>query len=126
MQTKKLTTRAAVVLFVMAAVGLNVFSAIVLKTLADQSPLPIAVLLGGVVVVMLINALRLVVWYFANRRFPLSTLYPLTSIFYPIMLVVSYSYGESIDLLKIIGTLFITMGVFWLGWTARSHEYAVP
>lgn len=103
-------------------VGLNVASGIVLKTLADGAYSRVIIGLG-LTVVLTFNALRLLVWMFANRRFPLSTTYPLTSIFFPIMLLVSFAYGEQVNLPKVIGTVLIACGVFWLGWhTPRSSR----
>lgn len=109
------------VLFVGAIVGLNVSSAIVLKTLASQDAHLIVIGLG-LGIVFLLNGLRLVVWMFANRRFPLSTTYPLTSVFFPVMLGVSFAYDEEITLSRIMGTLLITSGVFWLGWRVNRSK----
>lgn len=120
----KFQARSMVFIFVLAAIGLNVLSAIALKMLADQIDMPVTFLLIGIGLVILLNALRLLVWHFTNKRYPLSTVYPLTSLFYPIMLVVSYWYGEPISILQIFGTIFITTGVFWLGWKSSSNEKA--
>jgi multidrug transporter EmrE-like cation transporter len=102
-------------LVVMGIVGVNVASGLLLKTLADQ---PSGLLITGIgfSMVLTLNGARLVIWLLANRRFPLSTTYPLTSIFFPIMLAISYAYGEPVNVLKILGTLLIASGVFWLGW----------
>ena len=103
-------------LFVIGIVGLNVTSGILLTTLASSSDLNVLVLGLGFAVVLLLNGWRLVIWMLANRRFPLSTVYPFTSLFFPVMLVVSFAYHEPITLSRIAGTLLITSGVFWLGW----------
>lgn len=100
---------------VMSIVGLNVASGIVLKTLADGA-FGVVVIGVGFGTVLVFNVLRLVVWMAANRRFPLSTTYPLTSVFFPVMLVVSLAYGDAVNLPKVLGTVLITCGVFWLGW----------
>ena len=104
------------VLVVIGIVGLNVTSAILLKTLASSSDLNLFLLGVGFAIVFTLNGARLVVWMFANRRFPLSTTYPLTSLFFPVMLVVSFAYHDAITLNRVAGTLLITCGVFWLGW----------
>jgi len=109
-------------LFVGAIVGLNVSSAILLKTLASQVELPVLLIGVGFGIVFMLNGLRLVVWMFANRRFPLSTTYPLTSVFFPVMLGVSFAYNESITFNRIAGTLLITCGVFWLGWRVNRLD----
>ena len=105
---------------VMSIVSLNVASGIVLKTLADGA-FSVIVIGVGFGTVLVFNALRLFVWMVANRRFPLSTTYPLTSVFFPVMLVVSMAYGDAVNLPKVIGTVLITCGVFWLGWRVPRH-----
>jgi drug/metabolite transporter (DMT)-like permease len=75
----------------------------------------------GIGFVIFLNGLRMLVWMFANRAFPLSTMYPLTSIFYPLMLGVSYYFNERITPLHVAGTFFITLGVFWLGWKVKDE-----
>jgi drug/metabolite transporter (DMT)-like permease len=106
-------------------VGLNVTSGLLLNTLASSSDPNLFVLGLGFAVVFLLNAWRLVIWMFANKRFPLSTIYPFTSLFFPVMLVVSFAYHEPITLNRIAGTLLITSGVFWLGWRV-SRSGATP
>jgi len=103
-------------LFVIGIVGLNVLSGIVLNILASRSDPNLIVLGLGFAVVFLLNGWRLVIWMLANRRFALSTIYPFTSLFFPVMLVVSCAYHEPVTLNRIAGTLLITSGVFWLGW----------
>jgi multidrug transporter EmrE-like cation transporter len=107
--------RLQLILLVSGIVGVNVASGLLLKTLADHAS---GWLITGIgfSIVFLLNGARLVIWLLANRRFPLSTTYPLTSLFFPIMLGISYAYGEPVNLLKIVGTLLIASGVFWLGW----------
>jgi multidrug transporter EmrE-like cation transporter len=107
--------RLQLILLVSGIVGVNVASGLLLKTLADHAS---GWLITGIgfSIVFLLNGARLVIWLLANRRFPLSTTYPLTSLFFPIMLGISYAYGEPVNLLKIVGTLLIAGGVFWLGW----------
>ncbi len=119
----RLTTKFLLIIFVLGAVGLNLLAAIAMKVLANQTEVSYIYLLLGVGFVIFLNGLRLVVWMFANKRFPLSTMYPLTSIFYPLMLAVSYFFGERITLLQVFGTFLITSGVFWLGW--RINDEAI-
>jgi drug/metabolite transporter (DMT)-like permease len=109
------------ILFVLGAVGLNLLAAVAMKVLANQTELGYIFFLLGVGFVIFLNGLRLVVWMFANKRFPLSTMYPLTSIFYPLMLGVSYFFGEKITAFQILGTFLITSGVFWLGWRIKDE-----
>src|SRR3990170_1550160 len=110
----KFRTKFLLIALVLGVVGLNLLGAIAMKVLADRPGISLLFLLFGIGSVILLNGLRLVVWMFANDRFPLSTMYPLTSIFYPLMLVVSFFWGEKFSPLRIGGTVFITLGVFWL------------
>jgi drug/metabolite transporter (DMT)-like permease len=99
----------------LGAVGLNLLTSIAMKLIANQGNIQFLLLVLSIGIVVVLNGLRLIVWLFANKNFPLSTTYPLTSIFYPLMLFVSFFFGEGISPAKIIGTILITIGVFWLG-----------
>jgi drug/metabolite transporter (DMT)-like permease len=106
--------RMLAVLLVSVAVMLNLISAAVLKEAADMgkaSPLAIGVL---ILVVIFINLLRMVFWAAIHKRFRLSDSYPLTSLFFPMILVLSAIYGEEMGLAKLIGTALITLGVLVL------------
>ena len=106
--------------FVTGAVGLNLLAAAAMKLLSQTAGLGLFLFLAGIGFVILLNGLRMIVWMFANQRFPLSTMYPLTSIFYPFMLGVSYFFNEKITGFHILGTILITVGVFWLGWKVKD------
>jgi len=107
-------------LVVSAAVVLQIAGAVVLKTLADRAPVPPAILIFGIGVVALLNGLRFLAWGFAHRRYPLSTTYPLASVFFPLMLGVAYLYGDPIRLHQLLGTALITGGVVWLMLRVRA------
>ncbi len=107
--------RFLLIVTMLGAVGLNLLASIAMKLIANQDNIQFLFLILGIGIVIVLNGLRLVVWLFANKYFPLSTTYPLTSIFYPLMLFVSFYFGENISLTKIIGTVLITIGVVWLG-----------
>lgn len=97
-----------------AVVGLNATSAVLLKTIADHRSLGLALLLLGLAGVVLINLLRFWLWGMAHGRYPLSETYPLTSLFFPVMLLISWRYGEPVGARQIFGTCLITLGVVWL------------
>lgn len=96
------------------AVVLNMSSAVVLKNMADNPGMSLFNLSMGIFVVFAINGVRFFVWGYAHRRYPLSKTYPLISIFFPLMVMVSYLYGESVNLNQIVGAALITVGVIWL------------
>ena len=118
-------------LLVSIAVALNLLSAIVLKEAADMGHPTLMVIAGIIMLVALINLFRVMFWAAIHRRFPLSDSYPLTSIFFPMILAISALYGESIGMGKIVGTLFITLGVVVLvtnedGVTSRPEKPMTP
>jgi len=99
----------------LAAVVLQVVGAVALKGLADHfDDWSAAWIVAGIAVVGVLNVLRLVVWGFAHRRFPLSTTFPLSTLFFPLMLIVAGLFGDPIYVQQIAGTLLITAGVFWI------------
>ncbi len=126
-----MTQRLLPLLLVSIAVALNLLSAIVLKEAADMGHPALLVIVGIIMLVALINLLRVMFWAAIHRRFPLSDSYPLTSIFFPMILAISALYGESIGVGKIVGTLFITFGVVVLvtredGATPRPGKPMMP
>jgi drug/metabolite transporter (DMT)-like permease len=105
----------------LAAVALQVGGAVLLKTIADHRLVwSVALLAGGVGAVIVINLLRLAVWGVAHRRYPLSSTFPLSSLFYPAMLVVAVGFGDQVGALQVVGALLITSGTFWLSSRVRA------
>ena len=106
-----MTPRMNATLFVSAAVGLNLISALVLKETADMKDGSMAAIGAALLIVILLNLSRVGCWAAIHKRFQLSDSYPLTSLFFPMILIASASYGEEINAPKMIGTLLITLGV---------------
>lgn len=105
----------------LGAVALQVLGAILLKALADQAQSAISFwIILGVGGVILLNVLRFVVWGYAHHRFPLSTTFPLSSLFFPSMLLVAFAYGDPIEVRQVIGAMLITVGSLWLNFKAGS------
>jgi multidrug transporter EmrE-like cation transporter len=97
------------------AVALQVTGAVLLKAIADrQDSWSLAVLALGLAAVGVVDVARLVVWGLAHRRFPLSTTFPLSSLFFPAMLGVAILYGDEVGMLQVAGAALITGGVAWL------------
>ena len=105
---------------VLVAVCLNVMSAVVLKTMADWGTLTLWVIAGGLSTALAINIARFLVWGYAHKKFPLSKTYPLGGLFFPMMLVVAYLYGEPASWRQIVGALLILSGVGWLTWRVKE------
>lgn len=106
--------RLLAILLVFVAVGLNLGSAILLKETADLGQASMLVIATLILLVVLINLLRVILWAAIHKRFRLSDSYPLTSLFFPMILLISAMYGEEIGLAKIVGTVLITLGVLVL------------
>jgi multidrug transporter EmrE-like cation transporter len=103
----------------LGAVALQVAGAVVLKVMADaDADRSLPVLFAGIGAVLALNLLRLAVWGYAHQRFPLSTTFPHSSLFFPIMLMVAVAFGEQVRLNQVVGALTIAAGSFWLA--ARS------
>lgn len=106
--------RALAFIMVSFAVGLSLCSAVVLKEAANRHHVSLLLLTALILFVLLLNILRVILWSAIHKRFRLSDSYPLTSLFFPMILVLSIFYGENIGLTKLIGTAFITLGVLVL------------
>jgi len=100
-------------LVVFVAVALNILCAVLLKTVADLGDVSPWVLIASIGVVAALNGLRFLVWGVAHRKYPLSLSYPLSSMFFPMMLGVSYLYGDPVQATQVLGTGLITVGVLW-------------
>jgi drug/metabolite transporter (DMT)-like permease len=101
----------------LVAVALQISGAAALKLLADaRTRASLVVLASGIAVVLAINAARLVVWGIAHRRFPLSTAFPLSSLFFPALLALAFLFGDPIRTREIAGAALITAGSAWLAW----------
>jgi len=67
-----------------------------------------------------VQGLRFLLWGYAHKRWPLSVTYPLTAIFFPMLIGLAAFYGEPVTLQQWLGGLCITAGVAWL--TLQSRE----
>lgn len=109
-----MTPRFLALVLVIVAVGLNLMSAVVLKEAADIRQAPMIAIGVLILIVIFLNFLRVLLWSAIHKRFRLSDVYPLTSLFFPMILMLSALYGEEIGLAKLVGTAFITLGVLVL------------
>lgn len=101
-------------LIVLMAVIVNIIGAVVLKELAMRPELHSIWVISGIVIVITLNGFRFFIWALAHSRYPLSTTFPFTSLFFPLLLIVSFHYGDPLPWTKWLGTALITAGVFWL------------
>jgi drug/metabolite transporter (DMT)-like permease len=113
--------RFAPIAVMLVAVSLQIAGAGLLKSLADARARASWLALGaGIAAVVAINVGRLAVWGFAHRRFPLSTVFPLSALFFPALLVLALAFGEPVRAGEVAGALCITAGSAWLAWRAPA------
>lgn len=108
----KANTRALGV--VTLTVLLQLVAAALLKQAAVDSRLGYllpAVLIG---LALGVHAVRFVLWGYAHRRWPLSMTYPMTAVFFPMIIVMALAYGEPIHATQAVGALLVAAGVAWL------------
>lgn len=95
---------------VLATVVLQLVAAWILDIAADMSMGLGVMAIGAILAAVALNGLRFVVWGYTHRRFPLSLTYPLTALFFPLVLLLSWLRGEGVGLPEILGTIFIAGG----------------
>lgn len=99
------------------AVLINVAAAVILKLLALHASGGRVLVAVGIVLVIALNGARFLLWGSIHKRYPLSHTYPLTALFFPLILLVAYLFGEPVRVQQIGGTILICLGVWVL--TAR-------
>lgn len=119
--------RLIAIMLVGLVVGLNLLSAVVLKEAANHRGASVVLVTALISLVVLINVLRVLFWGAIHKRYRLSDSYPLTSVFFPMILLLGWWYGEAVGLGQIIGTLLITAGVLLMmkdgaGGSGRNEE----
>lgn len=98
------------VLLVLITVMLGLASAFILKEAALNQDLTAVHLILIFGIVAAVNGIRFIVWGYIHRRYPLGFSYPITSMFFPLILVMGYFYGEPITLMKLFGVVLIASG----------------
>lgn len=97
--------------FVAGNVALQLFSAKLVKDAADMPssrPLAMGALLG---VVLLLAAVRFLVWGEMHKRYPLSLAYPASALFFPMVVALAWAYGETLTPANLAGAALVTIGV---------------
>lgn len=107
-------------LLVFSTVLLQLAAAWVLDTAAgwgSSAGWTIAVV--AVMAALALNVGRFVIWGYTHKRFPLSLTYPLTTLFFPCILLLSYFQGEAVGGMETLGTVLITVGAIIMGASKR-------
>lgn len=99
---------------------LQLGAAALLKQAALVAPQGLLIPAALIGVALAIHALRFLLWGYVHRRWPLSHTYPMTAIFFPLIIVMAVFYGEPIHANQVLGGLLIAGGVGWL--TFRKSE----
>ncbi len=99
-------------LLVLSTVLITISTSLILDYAAWQNQsidTRVAALLAAVIV---INFLKFSLWGWIHKHFDVSKTYPITAIFFPLILIVSIIKGEAeVTWLKLVGVLLITLGL---------------
>lgn len=103
------------ILLVLSTVVITISSSILLDYGAkNYNSLFISIIF--IFLVLGINYLKFRFWGFIHKNYNLSNSYPLTSLFFPLIYIISIIKGQSsFEVSKTVGVLFILIGIFILG-----------
>lgn len=101
---------AVLVALVLSTVVIQLLVAAVLKEATLRSSTPHWVILALAVAIGL-NGVRFVLWGYTHRHYPLSHSYPISAMFFPLVVVMAWAYGEHISGRNIAGAALVTLGV---------------
>jgi len=108
---------------VTVTVVLGLVSAILLKEAAARPALSWMMMALFFMGVMSVNAFRFLIWGYVHKRHPISLSYPLGSVFFPLILILShFYYGEPISTNKFIASLIIMLGVGIIGLEEKDES----
>jgi drug/metabolite transporter (DMT)-like permease len=97
--------------FVAGNVLLQLFAA---KLVKDAASIPYSrtLTLGALLALVLaLSAGRFWIWGEMHKRYPLSLAYPASALFFPLVVVLAWAYGEKVTTMNIVGAALVTMGV---------------
>jgi hypothetical protein len=67
----------------------------------------------GILFVLGLNVFKFIVWNFLHKRYDLSSTYPMTAIYFPLIYIISVIKGEIVvDMFSLIAILSIFLGVY--------------
>jgi hypothetical protein len=80
-------------------------------------------ILLGITFVLGLNVFKFVVWNFLHKRYELSSTYPMTAIYFPLIYIISVIKGEIVvDIFSLLAILFIFLGVYLIFSVDKKEE----
>ncbi len=98
-------------LLVILTVVINLMVAVSLDVLASKEGIHLIFIVLTLSIVLGLNGIRFLLWGIVHALLPLNKSYPLSAIFFPLIVVVSYLRGEETTILEFFGSLLIALGV---------------
>lgn len=99
------------VALILLSTALQLGSAALVKYAVSPDIPELSFLAMAIVVVLAINLGRLAIWNWIHKHYPISFAYPMSALFFPGVLVVAWSMGESIGWTQAAGALAVMLGV---------------
>jgi len=100
-------------LLVFSTVILTIGSSLVLDAAAEHRTTINLFIAGLIGLALALNILKFGLWGWIHRNYDISKSYPLTSIFFPLIFIISYWKGEvEITGLKLIGIALVVVGLW--------------
>lgn len=123
--TRALLRSPGPIALVLATIALQLVSAWLLAGVAQRKGLIDLLAIAAIGLCIVLNLVRFVVWRVIHRRYPLSHVYPLTALFFPLIVALSYSRGDPVTIQQWAGTALITVGALVLA-PARATSTETP
>lgn len=77
----------------------------------------------GIIFVLGLNVFKFIVWNFLHKRYDLSSTYPMTAIYFPLIYIISVVKGEVVvDIFSLLAISFIFIGVYLIFSTDKKEE----
>lgn len=102
------------ILPILIIVGISISTALILEYVENlHTGMLSFYVIVGMVVVLGLNVLKFIVWNFLHKRYDLSSTYPLTAIYFPMIYAISVFKGEiTVDFMSLTAISFIFIGVY--------------
>lgn len=110
-------------ILVLGTVILQLAAALILDSAAGSKATPgLTIAASAIAVALILNIGRFIIWGYTHRHFPLSQTYPLTALFFPCILLLSYARGAATSIWEIAGTALITAGAVMMSARKRAGD----